>query len=104
MGYYVSSLTMLQSANCPHAFSCLQTGECASAARCKMAEVNSTMALLTNKDPLETCSYRLAVGPRQFCMCPTFVALSNQKKAMSKASTHVANKKTNEQPYHGETL
>ena len=82
MGYYVSSLTMLQSAKCPHAFSCLQTGECASTAGCKMAEVNNTMALLENTEPLETCPYRLGIGHRQFCMCPTFVALSHQKKAM----------------------
>lgn len=80
MSYYVSSLTLLQSSNCPYAFSCLKSGECASPARCEMTEVNSSMVLLSNTKSLETCPYRLGVGLRQFCVCPTFVELSQQKR------------------------
>lgn len=80
MGYYVSSLTMLQSSKCSYAFSCLRTGECPSAAKCQVAEGNNYTVLLKNSEPLPTCPYRFGVGRMQFCTCPTFVALYQQKK------------------------
>jgi hypothetical protein len=89
MGYYVSSLAMLQSAKCPHAFACLKTGKCASPSRCEAAEIDDTMVLLKNSEPLERCPYRLGIGARQFCTCPTFVALCQQKQFM------------NDKPYQG---
>lgn len=89
MGYYVSSLAMLQSSKCPHAFSCLKTGKCASPSRCEVAEVDETMLLLKNSEPLEACPYRLGIDARQFCICPTLVVLHQQKQFM------------NEKPYLG---
>ena len=78
MGYYVSSLTLLQSSKCPHGFLCVKTGKCANPARCEGAGGNKSMVLLKNTEPLHTCPYRLEVGPRQFCICPTFIALNKQ--------------------------
>ena len=79
MAYYVSSLVLLQSSKCSSAFSCLKKGECVNPARCKVAERNDSILFLENTESLETCPYRLSMGPRQFCVCPTLIALYKQK-------------------------
>ncbi len=84
MDYHVSSLALLQSRKCTHAFSCLKTGECPSLSQCKAAEGISTMVLLKNREPLATCPYRMELGHSQFCVCPTFTALQQQKAAIMK--------------------
>lgn len=80
MAYYVSSLVLLQSSKCPSAFSCLKKGECANPARCQVADGrNDSILFLENTESLETCPYRLSMGSRQFCVCPTLIALYKQK-------------------------
>ncbi|MBU0681877.1 MAG: hypothetical protein KKD73_10705 [Proteobacteria bacterium] len=88
MGYYVSSLVMLQSSKCSSAFACLKTGECVNPAHCQVEEGNNTMVLLKNREPLASCSYRFEADGWQFCTCPTFVALHQQKQDMRRASSY----------------
>lgn len=98
MSYYVSSLVLLQSSKCSYAFSCLKTGECASPAQCKAEERQGDMLLLKNKEALSTCPYRLGVGIRQFCTCPTFVALHQQKKDMRSEAAYGAKRRVASNP------
>jgi hypothetical protein len=92
MGYYVSSLVLLQSSKCSYAFSCLKTGECASPGQCQGAEAHGSMLLLKNKEALPSCPYRLEVGASQFCTCPTFVALHRQKQDMRNEASYLKRK------------
>ncbi len=102
MSYYVSSLTLLQTSNCPYAFRCLKTGECASPARCETDKMQGLMVLLKNKDPLERCPYRLGVGPKQFCMCPTYVELNQQKKDLADKEKYSVRRRADTYNNHGE--
>ncbi len=62
------------------------------------------MVLLKNKEPLERCPYRLGVGSKQFCMCPTYVELSQQKKDLADKEKYSVRRRADTYNHNGEIV
>jgi len=59
-----------QAAQCPHDFSCLETGRCGDRDMCEVTHsYGGNVMLLASKEQVH-CAYRVAYGHSQLCVCP----------------------------------
>ncbi len=69
-----------QVTQCPHDFSCLETGRCGDREMCKVAHsYGDNVMLLASKEQVR-CTYRVAFGRSQLCVCPVRDYLHTHKQ------------------------
>jgi len=87
MTFAVSEKIQKETTKCDHNFSCLKTGQCGGKKLCAVDHsCESSMLSLKSKEH-KSCPYNLIYGARQFCMCPTHLAIV--KEYGTKASSSV---------------
>jgi len=65
-------------ADCPHAHSCIQNGQCGIQPLCPVHYADGENILFLAGDDHKVCSYRFRYGHSQVCRCPVHYHL-NQK-------------------------
>jgi hypothetical protein len=80
MSINVPKEILMATMNCPHSFSCLDSGKCGENKMCKVNyAIEPYVLALRSKEP-EDCTYRVNFDSNQFCSCPTHFTIYRMQK------------------------
>ena len=86
MKIHVSDAVLNETTKCEHFFSCLETGKCGDRELCQAEYVDGERVIFLRDRSDAKCPYRVALGERQLCRCPTHYAILKAQEQRMDAS------------------
>jgi len=78
MKFDIPTAVLQRDTRCPHAFGCLETGQCGEDTVCEVRRSLSETAMFLETGESSSCPYRFRFGDMQVCSCPVRGAIFEQ--------------------------